>query len=267
MAAVMNTPSHARFDASFGASGLRGPYLTPDPPSMVDQLPSIKFGFDDLRDRMARFTQRFDDFIEQGRKRVLEERNHFRINMSEIQESQRSRRRELEDMSNKSIAHQNTLAKEAQEHQEMQQQIEELDLQRQNHEAHRDDLRSQISSLQKSINTRRQAQHHHQRQLDNQARHNRPELHFWESHLCMRIEGLGIDDRIKFVYTHVDERDWDRQCAFELNMETKDYQVVAVEPALDDEAVDTVVERLNETRDLAAFLKAMRALFTASIRH
>jgi kinetochore protein Spc25 len=85
MAAVMNTPSHARFDASFGASGLRGPYLTPDPPSMVDQLPSIKFGFDDLRDRMARFTQRFDDFIDQGRKRVLEERNHFRINMSEIQ--------------------------------------------------------------------------------------------------------------------------------------------------------------------------------------
>lgn len=85
MAAVMNTPSHARFDASFGAGGLRGPYLTPDPPSMVDQLPSIKFGFDDLRDRMARFTQRFDLFIDQGRKRVLEERNHFRINMSEIQ--------------------------------------------------------------------------------------------------------------------------------------------------------------------------------------
>jgi hypothetical protein len=85
MATVMNTPSHARFDASFGAGGLRGPYLTPDPPSMVDQLPSIKFGFDDLRDRMARFTQRFDLFIDQGRKRVLEERNHFRINMSEIQ--------------------------------------------------------------------------------------------------------------------------------------------------------------------------------------
>lgn len=182
-------------------------------------------------------------------------------------ESQRSRRRELEDTSNKSIAHQNTLEKETQEHEEMQQQIQELDLQRQNHEAHRDDLRSQISSLQKSIHARRQAQTHHQRQLDNQARHNRPELQFWESHLCMRIEGLGVDDRIKFVYTHVDERDWDGQCAFELNMETKDYQVVAVEPALDDEAVDAVVERLNESRDLAAFLKAMRALFTAAIRH
>lgn len=148
----------------------------------------------------------------------------------------------------------------------MQQQIHELDTQRQNHEAHRDHMRSQISSLQKQIYTRRQAQQHHQRQLDTQARHNRPELHFWESHLCMRLEGLGIDDRIKFVFTHVDERDWDRQCCFELNMETRDYQVVAVEPALDDEAIDAVVERLNETRDLASFLKAMRALFVAAVR-
>jgi kinetochore protein Spc25 len=181
-------------------------------------------------------------------------------------ESQRSRRRELEDMSNKSIAHQNTLAKEAYERDEMQQQIQDLDTQRKAHQAHRDDLRSQISSLQKAIHTRRQAQHHHQRQLDNQAPHNRPELHFWESHLCMRIEGLGIDDRIKFVFTHVDERDWNRQCSFDLNMETRDYRVVAVEPALDDETVDAVVDRLNETRDLASFLKAMRALFAASIR-
>lgn len=82
----------------------------------------------------------------------------------------------------------------------------------------------------------------------------------------MRIEGLGIDDRIKFVFTHVDERDWDRQCYFELDMETKDYQVVAAEPPLHDDAVDAAVERLNETRDLAPFLRTMRSLFVASLR-
>lgn len=53
-------------------------------PSMVDTLPSINFGFDDLRDRMARFTDRFDEFIAKGRKHVLEERNQFRINMAEL---------------------------------------------------------------------------------------------------------------------------------------------------------------------------------------
>lgn len=52
---------------------------------MADSLPSISFGFDDLRDRMAKFTNRFDNFIAEGRKRVLEERNHFRVNVAELE--------------------------------------------------------------------------------------------------------------------------------------------------------------------------------------
>jgi len=54
-------------------------------PSMADQLPSINFGFDDLRDRMAKFTAKFDAYIEQGRKRILEERNQSRMNVAELQ--------------------------------------------------------------------------------------------------------------------------------------------------------------------------------------
>lgn len=55
-----------------------------DAPSMADQLPSINFGFDDLRSRMNQFTARFDAFIETGRRRVLEERNQFRMNVAEL---------------------------------------------------------------------------------------------------------------------------------------------------------------------------------------
>jgi kinetochore protein Spc25 len=54
-------------------------------PSIADTLPNINFGFDELRDRMAKFTARFDAFIEQGRKRLLEERNQFRMNVAELQ--------------------------------------------------------------------------------------------------------------------------------------------------------------------------------------
>lgn len=57
-------------------------------PSVADSLPSINFGFDELRDRMARFTARFDDFIEKGRKRVLEERNQFAVTVAELQGAQ-----------------------------------------------------------------------------------------------------------------------------------------------------------------------------------
>ena len=54
-------------------------------PSVADSLPNVNFGFDDLRDRMAKFTAKFDAFIEQGRKRVLEEKNQFVMNVTELQ--------------------------------------------------------------------------------------------------------------------------------------------------------------------------------------
>lgn len=55
-----------------------------DAPSMASQLPSVNFGFEDLRSRMNLFTARFDAFIENGRRRVLEERNQFRMNVTEL---------------------------------------------------------------------------------------------------------------------------------------------------------------------------------------
>ena len=73
------------FEPSLSTSTMRTPYSSAPNPSMADSLPNINFGFDDLRDRMAKFTQKFDDFIAQGRKRVLEERNHFRTNLAEFQ--------------------------------------------------------------------------------------------------------------------------------------------------------------------------------------
>lgn len=51
---------------------------------MADSLPSINFGFEDLRNRMAHFSMQFDAFIERGRKQVLEERNQFRLNLAEL---------------------------------------------------------------------------------------------------------------------------------------------------------------------------------------
>ena len=76
----MMTPS--RFGNSF--SGGQSSYGA-SAPSMADSLPSIDFGFNDLRERMAQFTMRFDEFIDRGRKRVLEERNAFRVNVAELE--------------------------------------------------------------------------------------------------------------------------------------------------------------------------------------
>lgn len=73
------------FDPSLSTCIMRPSLASANAPSMAETLPSINFGFDDLRDRMARFTDRFDEFIAKGRKRVLEERNQFRLNVAELQ--------------------------------------------------------------------------------------------------------------------------------------------------------------------------------------
>ena len=73
------------FDNSAASNGFRQSFMASSGPSMAESLPSINFGFDELRDRMAKFTVKFDQFIAEGRKRVLEERNQFRSQMAELQ--------------------------------------------------------------------------------------------------------------------------------------------------------------------------------------
>ena len=132
----------------------------------------------------------------------------------------------------------------------------------------RNRLRSEIAFTQQQIETKLAAQRDYAARLDAQSRHNGPELDFWTDYLCLRIEGVGQVDRLRFVFTHVDERDWERECGFELNTEEREYRVEeeSVIPRVSREELDTVVERLNHSRDLGGFLKGMRGLFEGSIQ-
>ena len=255
------------FEPSLSTSAMRPPLLSADAPSMADSLPSINFGFDELRDRMARFTDRFDDFIAKGRKRVLEERNQFRINVAELQEDQRMKKKDIEILAHKATTHAQSLSKEAAETAEMHTAIVSISSQRDARAAQRDRLRDEIVSIQKTISQRLSAQREHAAALDNQARYNEPELQFWMDYLCMRIEGAGQADRLKFVFSHVDERDWEREGWFELDIERRDYQVLCIRPKIEAQEVERCLERINENRDLGMFLRGMRELFVLAMKH
>lgn len=176
------------------------------------------------------------------------------------------KKRDIEILELKQTQHSQTLAKESAETMEMQDAISTLTTQRDERMTHRDALRSQIAEVQKSISARREAQLKHRRYLDGQSRYNEPELDFWESYLGLRIEGLGKEDRLKFVYTNVCEREWDREAWFELDTSEREYKVCEFRPKIEREEVDRVLERLNETRDLASFLKGMRELFVEALK-
>lgn len=144
--------------------------------------------------------------------------------------------------------------------------IRSLTLQRDEHTNRRDQLKAEIASVQAAIKQRKDAQAVHQRSLDAQARYNNPELRFWETCLGLRMEGTGTDDCLRFVFTCVDDRDADRECWFDLQIGGRDYEVAGTKPRLDREELDTAQERLNESKELGPFLKAMRISFVEALR-
>jgi len=148
----------------------------------------------------------------------------------------------------------------------MHQAIDSLSSTRAEHQADHKALSSQINDVKKSIASRRSAITSHRAHLAAQSRFNAPELDFWQSYLCLRIEGAGVADRLKFVFTHVCEKDWEREAWFELGTGNRDYQVFGIRPKVEREEVEAVLERLNESRDLTPFLKGMRGLFVESMK-
>ncbi|KAE8379465.1 putative kinetochore protein spc25 [Aspergillus bertholletiae] len=254
------------FEPSLSTSGMRPPLTSADAPSMADSLPSINFGFEDLRNRMAQFTARFDAFIEKGRKQILEERNQFKIGLAELQEDQRMKQRDIEILNLKSQTHDQTIQKEAAEAAEMHSTISSVKMERDSRLAKRDRLRQQINETQKAISQKMEAQKAHAQHLDAQARLNMPELEFWQDYLCLRIEGAGREDRLKFVFSHLLEKDWEAEAWFELGTSSRDYEVFHTRPKVDRDALNGVLDNLNEDRDFVAFLKRMRRLLVETMK-
>lgn len=176
------------------------------------------------------------------------------------------KRQDLEIVEQTTSQHHASVSAQTAETAEMQSAIASITERRDAHAAHRDELRAEIRTIQKQISQRQAAQSAHARDVDAQARLNLPELDFWETYLGMRIDGAGQADRLKFVFNCVDERDWDREAWFELDTERRDYSVVAVRPKVEEGEVEACVERLNESRDLGAFLKGMREVFTKAMK-
>lgn len=176
------------------------------------------------------------------------------------------KKKDIEIMQVKTSTYQQTLEKEEAETREMESAITSLSAQRDAHLASRDNLKKQIAQTQAEIETRLAAQRAHAEQQESQRRFNVPELDFWITNLCLRIEGAGQDDRLKFLFTHIDEKNWEREAWFELSTSSREYDVKHCRPKLERESVEKVLDRVNESRELVVLLKGMRELFVEAMK-
>jgi kinetochore protein Spc25 len=166
----------------------------------------------------------------------------------------------------KAQTHSQTVNKETAETAEMHAAISNLTTHRDQLLTHRDSMRSELSTLQSTLSARRDVQAKHARYLHSQSRWNGPELQFWEDYLCLRIEGVGLEDRLKFVFSHVCEKDWEREAWFELDTSQREYRVLRTGPKVEKDEVEACLERLNESRELGPFFKGMREIFVKTLK-
>ena len=177
-------------------------------------------------------------------------------------DDQDMKKRDIEILSQQATTHAQSLAKEATETAEMYAAISSITTQRNERSAQRDRLRDEIASIQKVIAQRLEAQRQHATRLDAQARFNNPELDFWTDYLCLRIEGVpGVLDRLRFIFSHIDEQDWAKEAWFDLDTAQRDYSISEYRPKMEAERLERCLEKLNENRDIGEFLKGMRELF------
>ena len=183
-----------------------------------------------------------------------------------LPETQRTKQKDIETLASK--CHQHALAISAQEAEtaEMHTAIAAMTQQRDAHASHRDRLKSELAALNKQIAARRSAQRAYAQEMEAQSALNGPELEFWETYLGLRIEGAGQVDRLKFVFSALDERDGGKEAWFELDTERREYRVTDCWPKVEEGAVEGCVERLNESRDLGVFLRGMREVFVKGMK-
>ncbi|KAL7272884.1 kinetochore-associated Ndc80 complex subunit spc25 [Rhizina undulata] len=216
--------------------------LNPATNSMAASLPTADLGFEALGEKMTMFTMRFEESMERKRRQILEEKHEFGKAMAEDKDSQRTLRKEIEHYKQREQDIVDMIKQEAAEVAEAESVIAQISRKKISREEHYKQLQAQIEELQETVKKKRELKAQERQTLASQASQNAPELAFWEEYLGMRIEGVGLADHLKIVFTHLVDSDW-----------TKEFWFI--------DAVDPVVDRLNETRDFASFLKEIRELF------
>ncbi|KAG0249252.1 kinetochore-associated Ndc80 complex subunit spc25 [Mortierella polycephala] len=122
----------------------------------------------------------------------------------------------------------------------------------------RSHLENQIIALQKEVTAKRDAKIALKKALDEQMMKNKPELAAYEATLGLRIVGVK-EDHIGFVFTRLNELDWDKEYSITIDVSQYDFAVSECTPNLPE--LSSLLQHLNETRDFYGFLKRARKAF------
>ena len=198
-------------------------------------------------------------------------------------EDQKSTTTQITTMQSSLATHNQVLSRESSEKSDMQAQIGKLESHHSTQLSARDRLRTAIANTRRQIDSKVQAQKEYGEKVDKQSALNGPELNFWEHYLGCRIDGSGEENKVKVTYVFQPPKGGikngagvggladvpEREAVFDLQIPdstTGEFTITYTKPRLETVRVQRVVEKLNETKEIATLLKGMRALFVEEVK-
>ncbi|KAF9288803.1 kinetochore-associated Ndc80 complex subunit spc25 [Mortierella alpina] len=250
--------------------------------ALTSLLPLPQFDSDEIHAHAAAFTNEFNSYTQKTKAKITESSEQWDRETAELQDHDRTLREDLKVATLKEAA----LAKgigldstrllvgwlrqpetnegspvetvEKEEAGNMSKTIQQLSARREEMRQMQASLESQVSLLRKEVKAKREAKFAQKKALDEQILKNKPEVSCYESVLAMRIVGVQ-EDRIGFVFTRINEQDWDQEFSITIDVSQYDYSASECVPSLPE--LPSLVRYLNDTRDLYGFLKRVRKGF------
>ncbi|KAF9959500.1 kinetochore-associated Ndc80 complex subunit spc25 [Mortierella alpina] len=226
--------------------------------ALTSLLPLPQFDSDEMHAHAAAFTNEFNSYTQKTKAKITESSEQWDRETAELQEHDRALREDLKVATLQEAALAKALNREKEEAGNMSKTIQQLSARREEMRQMQASLESQVSLLRREVKAKREAKFAQKKALDEQILKNKPEVSCYESVLAMRIVGVQ-EDRIEFVFTRINEQDWDQEFAITIDVSQYDYSASECAPTLPE--LPSLVRYLNDTRDLYGFLKRVRKGF------
>ncbi|KAK3827433.1 MAG: chromosome segregation protein Spc25-domain-containing protein [Benniella sp.] len=225
---------------------------------VLPTLPTPQFDSDELSARITTFTNDVNIGVQKIKAKITENTEQW------VQETSELRGRNLELSEELKIATENEV-KLAEALLKWKTEISLLSKAAQELTAQHDDMKQkheavidQVATLRREVKAKREAKIAFKKALEQQALKNKPELASFESVLSLRIVGVQ-EDQIGFVFTRINELDWEQECSITVDVSQHEYAVAECSPILP--GLSSLVRYLNDTRDFYGFIKRVRKAF------
>ncbi|KAJ1971379.1 kinetochore-associated Ndc80 complex subunit spc25, partial [Dimargaris verticillata] len=224
------------------------------------EISNPAFPYDDIKESIANFTSRFDQYVATKRQAINDQRLVWQKTRAENKEHLKSLESKIETYSNKHEELVKNTQKETSEIEAIRDALGQLNIQRDDMGRNKALLTAQIEALEREIAHKKEAIAAKEKTLLRQQTRNEPELRFFEEKLALTIFSVRAD-LLEFTFTHVCEKNWLQPFRFVVDVSNKEYKVPTCEPTLSQ--LPDLVDWLNRTRNFYQFLKKMRQGFVA----